>query len=59
MYINDPLHFVSAPNFIIDANSGEILKSWDDLTHKKVGQGLGVMYSFFPIGRDCFNMVIQ
>ena len=32
---------ISAPNFIIDANSGEILKSWEGARQEKVGQGLG------------------
>lgn len=41
MYTNNPDTFVAAPNFIIDANSGELLKQWDNLMHKRIGQGLG------------------
>lgn len=41
LYTNNFIRFVSAPNFIIDANSSEVLKRWDDLTHLKIGQGFG------------------
>lgn len=41
MYTNNPDTFVAAPQYIIDANSGTILKQWDNLSHKKIGQGLG------------------
>ncbi|MCL5272164.1 MAG: M4 family metallopeptidase [Gammaproteobacteria bacterium] len=41
MYTNNPDTFVASLQYIVDANSGEILKQWDDLTHKKMGQGLG------------------
>ncbi|HAZ7572524.1 M4 family metallopeptidase [Legionella sp. PATHC032] len=55
MYTNDPLHFVSAPNYIVDANSGLILKGWDDLTHKKIGQGLGGNVFILPYRSGLFQ----
>lgn len=41
IYTNNPDTFVASPNYIIDADSGEKLKQWDDLNHKRIGQGLG------------------
>ena len=32
---------ISAPQFIVDANSGEVLKEWDSARSEKLGQGLG------------------
>nr|WP_277619267.1 M4 family metallopeptidase [Legionella norrlandica] len=55
MYINNPVRFVSAPNYIIDANSGQTLKSWDDLTHKKIGQGLGGNVFILPYRSGLFQ----
>lgn len=55
MYTNNPVRFVSAPNYIIDADSGQILKSWDDLTHKKIGQGLGGNVFILPYRSGLFQ----
>ncbi|KTD14024.1 M4 family metallopeptidase [Legionella israelensis] len=32
---------IKAPNYIIDANNGEILKQWNAIRYEKIGQGLG------------------
>lgn len=32
---------ISAPNYIIDANSGDILKEWNEARNERIGQGLG------------------
>jgi len=40
-YINKQSAHIKAPNFIIDANTAEILKEWNDVRHEKIGQGLG------------------
>lgn len=32
---------INAPNYIIDANSGDILKEWNEARNERVGQGLG------------------
>ncbi|TAL59302.1 MAG: M4 family peptidase [Legionella sp.] len=41
LYTNNPMGEIANPHFIIDANSGELLKQWDGLPRKKIGQGLG------------------
>lgn len=35
---NKPYH---AFNYMIDANSGDVLKQWDNVRHEKIGQGMG------------------
>ncbi len=40
-YINSKTAPIEAPNYIIDANSGEILKQWNSARHEKIGQGPG------------------
>ncbi|KTD66347.1 M4 family metallopeptidase [Legionella spiritensis] len=32
---------ISAPNYLIDANSGEVLKQWNAARQERIGQGLG------------------
>lgn len=55
MYSNNPSTFVAAPNYIVDANSGEILKQWDDLAHKRIGQGLGGNVFTLPYRNGLFQ----
>ena len=40
-YTNDSKLKPSAPNYIIDANDGEVLKQWNNVHQLNVGQGLG------------------
>lgn len=55
MYTNNPDTFVAAPQYIIDANSGVILKQWDNLSHKKMGQGLGGNVMRLPYRNGLFQ----
>ncbi|CAM2871558.1 M4 family metallopeptidase [Legionella worsleiensis] len=55
MYTNSMIHFVAAPNYIVDANTGNVLKQWDDLTHKKIGQGLGGNVFILPYRPGIFQ----
>lgn len=55
MYTNNPDTFVASPQYIVDANSGELLKQWDDLTHKKIGQGLGGNVFVLPYRSGLFQ----
>lgn len=55
MYTNNPDTFVAAPNYIIDADFGVILKQWDDLNHKKIGQGLGGNVFILPYRSGLFQ----
>ncbi len=55
MYTNSPNNFVSAPNFIIDANSGAILKAWNNLNNQKLGQGLGGNVYVLPYRSGLFQ----
>ena len=55
LYTNNLIHFVAAPNYIVDANTGEVLKQWDDLTHKKIGQGLGGNVFILPYRAGLFQ----
>ncbi|KTD35236.1 class 4 metalloprotease [Legionella moravica] len=54
-YTNNVIHSVAAPNYIVDAHTGEILKQWDDLTHKKIGQGLGGNVFILPYRSGLFQ----
>lgn len=40
-YTNPKTVGIKAPNYVIDANSGKILKHWDNIHSERVGQGLG------------------
>lgn len=40
-YTNTPSARIQAPNYIIDANSGKILKQWNEARQEAIGQGLG------------------
>lgn len=40
-YLSDKKTLLKAPNYLIDANNGRLLKQWDEVHHLKVGQGLG------------------
>jgi pseudolysin len=40
-FINDEEKPISAPNYIIDANTGKVLESWNEARTEKMGQGLG------------------
>ncbi|TAL63943.1 MAG: M4 family peptidase, partial [Legionella sp.] len=40
-YTNSEETHIKAPNFLVDANTGEILKQWDEVRHERIGQGLG------------------
>ncbi|KTD62448.1 virulence metalloprotease [Legionella shakespearei DSM 23087] len=40
-YSNSKKTRIKAPNYIVDANSGELLKQWDEVRHERIGQGLG------------------
>ncbi len=46
---------ISSPNFIIDANSGEILKKWDNAHPSKVGQGMGGNALMLPYRSGTFQ----
>lgn len=40
-YINSGPSRLQAPNWILDANTGEVLKQWNEARYEKIGQGLG------------------
>lgn len=40
-FINKPEKPISAPNYMLDANTGEVLKEWNEARSEKIGQGLG------------------
>lgn len=40
-YSNSKTNHIKAPNYIIDANTANILKKWDEVRHERIGQGLG------------------
>lgn len=40
-YTNSHKKPLSAPNYIVDASDGKILKEWDNARKKAIGQGLG------------------
>jgi len=40
-YTNTKNNPISAPNYLIDANNGNILKQWNNARHIKIGQGMG------------------
>ncbi|WP_133129894.1 M4 family metallopeptidase [Legionella yabuuchiae] len=40
-FVNNEKNPISAPNYLVDANSGEILQEWNDVRKEKIGQGLG------------------
>lgn len=40
-YTNTEKTHIKAPHYLIDANSAEVLKQWDEVRHEKIGQGLG------------------
>lgn len=54
MYVNQE-NAVVAPNYIIDANSGQVLKFWDDVTHNKIGQGYGGNVFVLPYRTGLFQ----
>lgn len=41
VYLMDKKDKIKALSYIIDANSGAILKQWNNVRHKNIGQGLG------------------
>ncbi len=41
LYTNSKNRPISAPNYLIDANSGAVLKQWNNARHEKIGQGMG------------------
>ncbi len=55
MYTNSPDTFAASPQYIVDANSGALLKQWDDLTHVKIGQGLGGNVFILPYRTGLFQ----
>lgn len=40
-YSNSEGQEVKAPNYLIDANTAIVLKQWDEVRHRRMGQGLG------------------
>ncbi|KTD75143.1 M4 family metallopeptidase [Legionella waltersii] len=54
-YTNSETSFVAQPNYIVDANTGETLKFWDGLTHKRIGQGLGGNVFLLPYRSGVFQ----
>lgn len=40
-YLNQNKTLVNAPNYLVDANNGQVLKAWNEARHERVGQGLG------------------
>lgn len=40
-YSNSTSAPIKAPNYIVDANTSEILKEWDEVRSEKIGQGMG------------------
>ncbi len=40
-YTNTEQAHIKAPNYLIDANTAEVLKEWDEVRHEQLGQGLG------------------
>jgi len=40
-YVKDNTPHVKAPNYIVDANNGEVLKQWNSARSERIGQGLG------------------
>lgn len=55
LFTNSQQHFMQAPHSIIDANSGEVLKAWNDLNHVKLGQGLGGNVLIMPYRSGLFQ----
>lgn len=55
MYTNNLTTIAAAPHYIIDADSGEVLKKWDELNHEKIGQGLGGNVFVLPYRSGLFQ----
>ncbi|HHL3492601.1 TPA: M4 family metallopeptidase [Legionella pneumophila] len=54
-YSNSEKKHVNAPNYLVDANSGEILKQWDEVRHERIGQGLGGNAFALPYRQGMFQ----
>lgn len=46
---------VSSPHYIVDANSGDILKTWDNAHYSKIGQGMGGNALMLPYRSGSFQ----
>ncbi len=40
-YTNGKKEPITAPNYLVDANTGKILKEWNNIHSKRIGQGMG------------------
>jgi len=55
LYTNSPETTVAEPHYIVDANSGSVLKEWNGLNTKKIGQGLGGNVLVLPYRGGLFH----
>lgn len=54
-YTSKPESPISSPNYIVDANNGEILKQWNNAHHEKIGQGMGGNSLLLPYRSGTFQ----